>query len=188
MSKWLSPSGLLPWGLARPRAGCTAATPCFKGSIISYRLCVRRWLSPKARGVIGRVAEAARPGCSRTFHRYLEESGLSQNVGPTANHLSPRPRAALSSQATGSSGWVRLTVFRLRYLARGLAMPAIDLAKQLKARFGELLSDPAEFRTEITLNLTDAQRLPEVCSFAKKDLGFDYLTDITSIDNYGTDP
>ncbi|HZR16930.1 MAG TPA: NADH-quinone oxidoreductase subunit C [Verrucomicrobiae bacterium] len=67
-------------------------------------------------------------------------------------------------------------------------MPAIDLAKQLKARFGELLSDPAEFRTEITLNLTDAQRLPEVCSFAKKDLGFDYLTDITSIDNYGTDP
>jgi len=65
---------------------------------------------------------------------------------------------------------------------------AIDLAKQLKARFGDLLSEPVEFRSEITLHLTDAERIAEVCSFAKKDLGFDYLTDISSIDNYGSDP
>jgi len=64
----------------------------------------------------------------------------------------------------------------------------IDLAKQLKARFGELLSEPAEFRGEITMKVADAERIAEVCLFAKQELGFDYLTDITSIDNYGDDP
>jgi len=65
---------------------------------------------------------------------------------------------------------------------------AIDLAKQLKARFGELLSEPVEFRGEITMKVADAERIAEVCLFAKQELGFDYLTDITSIDNYGDDP
>jgi len=65
---------------------------------------------------------------------------------------------------------------------------AIDLAKQLKARFGDIVSEPAEFRGEITVLLSDSQRIAEVCGFAKTDLGFDTLTDITGIDNYGTDP
>jgi NADH-quinone oxidoreductase subunit C len=65
---------------------------------------------------------------------------------------------------------------------------AIDLAKQLKARFGELLSEPIEFRGELTMKVADAERIAEVCLFAKQELGFDYLTDITSIDNYGDDP
>jgi len=65
---------------------------------------------------------------------------------------------------------------------------AIDLARQLKARFGELLSEPVEFRGEITMKVADAERIAEVCLFAKQELGFDYLTDITSIDNYGDDP
>ena len=34
----------------------------------------------------------------------------------------------------------------------------------------------------------DAERISEVCAHAKKELGFDYLVDITSIDNYGDDP
>ena len=67
-------------------------------------------------------------------------------------------------------------------------MAAIDLAKQLKARFGELLSEPVEFRGEHTMKVADAERIAEVCLFAKQELGFDYLTDITSIDNYGDDP
>ena len=67
-------------------------------------------------------------------------------------------------------------------------MAAIDLAKQLKARFGELLSEPVEFRGEITMKVADAERIAEFCLFAKQELGFDYLTDITSIDNYGDDP
>jgi NADH-quinone oxidoreductase subunit C len=67
-------------------------------------------------------------------------------------------------------------------------MNALDFARQLKARFGDLLSEPAEFRGEISLKVADAERIVEVGAFARKDLGFDYLVDITSIDNYGEDP
>lgn len=38
------------------------------------------------------------------------------------------------------------------------------------------------------MQLSDASRLPEICQVAKGELGFDYLVDITSIDNYGEDP
>src|SRR6266581_4401871 len=64
---------------------------------------------------------------------------------------------------------------------------ALELASQLKAKFGDLISEPVEFRQEITLKLSDAARIPEVCSYAKAELGFDYLVDITSLDNYGED-
>jgi NADH-quinone oxidoreductase subunit C len=67
-------------------------------------------------------------------------------------------------------------------------MTPTDLAKPLQARFKELLSGPGEFRGEVSLKVADAERIAEVCSFAKKELGFDYLVDITSIDNYGEDP
>ena len=67
-------------------------------------------------------------------------------------------------------------------------MSSLDLAKQLTAKFGNLLSEPAEFRGEITIQLADAERIAEVCEFARKELGLDYLVDITSIDNYGEDP
>ena len=67
-------------------------------------------------------------------------------------------------------------------------MTAIELAQQLKAKFPELLSEPTEFRGEVTLTVADVERMPEVCALAKKELGFDYLVDITSIDNYGEDP
>ena len=67
-------------------------------------------------------------------------------------------------------------------------MAALQLAQQLKARFGDLISEPAEFRGEITVQLSDADCIAEVCDFLKKQLGFDYLVDISSVDNYGTDP
>jgi len=67
-------------------------------------------------------------------------------------------------------------------------MTALELAQQLKARFASLISEPAEFRGEITLCVSDAERMPEVCALAKTELGFDYLVDITSVDNYGDDP
>jgi NADH-quinone oxidoreductase subunit C len=67
-------------------------------------------------------------------------------------------------------------------------MSALDLAKQLKAKFGDLISVPAEFRGELTLNVADAERIAEVCDFAKKELGFDFLVDVSSVDNYGEDP
>jgi NADH-quinone oxidoreductase subunit C len=67
-------------------------------------------------------------------------------------------------------------------------MAALELAQQLKSRFGDLISEPAAFRGEITVELSDAERIAEVCDFAKKQLGFDFLTDVCSIDNYGSDP
>jgi NADH-quinone oxidoreductase subunit C len=67
-------------------------------------------------------------------------------------------------------------------------MAAIDLAKQLKDKFGDLISEPVEFRDEVTLKVADAERIAEVCEFAKKSLGFNFLLDISSIDNYGEDP
>ena len=67
-------------------------------------------------------------------------------------------------------------------------MTALELAQKLKHRFGDLLSEPSEFRAEITLKLLDAEKIAEVCGFAKKELDFDYLVDISSVDNYGDDP
>ena len=67
-------------------------------------------------------------------------------------------------------------------------MASADLANQLQAKFGDVLSAPTEFRGEVTLKLADAERIAEVCEFAKKSLSYDMLLDLTSIDNYGEDP
>ena len=67
-------------------------------------------------------------------------------------------------------------------------MRPIDLAQKLKGKFPDLSGPITEFRGEATLPISDASRIPEVCRFAKSDLGFDYLLDISSIDHYGEDP
>jgi NADH-quinone oxidoreductase subunit C len=67
-------------------------------------------------------------------------------------------------------------------------MGAIELAQKLKTRFGDLLSEPTEFRAEVTLKVLDAEKIAEVCAYAKTELGFDYLVDLSSVDNYGDDP
>ena len=67
-------------------------------------------------------------------------------------------------------------------------MTALDLAQQLRTKFPGLFGEPSEFRGEITLSVSDPERLPEIGDVCKKELGFDYLVDITSIDNYGEDP
>jgi NADH-quinone oxidoreductase subunit C len=67
-------------------------------------------------------------------------------------------------------------------------MPALQLANDLKARFNDLVSDPREFRGEITLVVSDPERIAEILGAAKKDFGFDFLKDICSVDQYGTDP
>ena len=67
-------------------------------------------------------------------------------------------------------------------------MTALEIAQQLRAKFPGLISDPVEFRGDITLKVSEAERMPEVCALAKKELGFDYLVDITGVDNYGDDP
>ena len=67
-------------------------------------------------------------------------------------------------------------------------MTALELVQKLKIQFGNLLTEPTEFRGEITLNVPDAEQIAEVCAFAKKEVGFDFLVDISSVDNYGDDP
>ena len=67
-------------------------------------------------------------------------------------------------------------------------MAAIAFAQQLKAKFPDLISEPAEFRGEITVKVSDPERIAELCAFAAKELRFDYLVDITSVDNLGDDP
>jgi len=67
-------------------------------------------------------------------------------------------------------------------------MTALELAEKLKARFGEKLAGPSEFRGEITLKVVDAGTINAVCAFAKRELAFDYLVDVSSVDNYGDDP
>lgn len=67
-------------------------------------------------------------------------------------------------------------------------MSASDLANKLIERFGDILTPPVSFRDEVTLTLKDEERIAEVCAFAKKELGFDYLVDLSGIDYYGEDP
>jgi len=69
-----------------------------------------------------------------------------------------------------------------------LKMNALESAQKIKAKFGDLISEPTEFRGETTLEITNPERIAEVCEFAKKELGFNYLVDVSSIDNYGEDP
>jgi len=63
-----------------------------------------------------------------------------------------------------------------------------ELANRLHTKFGELVSTPTEFRGEVSVKVADAERIVEVCAFAKKELGFDYLVDVSSLDNYDEDP
>jgi NADH-quinone oxidoreductase subunit C len=65
---------------------------------------------------------------------------------------------------------------------------ALESANKIKAKFGDLIAEPTEFRGENTIKLADAEQIFEVCNFAKRQLGFDYLVDISSVDNYGEDP
>ena len=65
---------------------------------------------------------------------------------------------------------------------------AADLALQLKEKFGDLISEQSEFRGEITLFVAEVERIAEVCAFAKCELGFDYLIDISTLDHHGEDP
>lgn len=63
-----------------------------------------------------------------------------------------------------------------------------ELAGRLCDKFGDLLSAPTEFRGEISLTVTDPERIVEVCAFAKQECGFDLLLDLSTVDNYGDDP
>ena len=75
-----------------------------------------------------------------------------------------------------------------RRLSPETRMSAKQLAKKLKQQFEEVVSKPAEFRGELTLEVSDPSQIAEVCQFAREALGFDYLVDLTTIDNYEEAP
>jgi NADH-quinone oxidoreductase subunit C len=65
---------------------------------------------------------------------------------------------------------------------------SLESAQKLKAKFGDLISEPLEFRGEVSVKLAGAEKIVGVCTYAKNDLDFNYLVDISSLDNYGDDP
>ena len=66
-------------------------------------------------------------------------------------------------------------------------MTRTDLAQKLEGKFGSDLSKKTEFRDELSYQFS-VGRLTDIATFCKDGLGFDYLTDITSVDNFGDEP
>jgi len=61
---------------------------------------------------------------------------------------------------------------------------AID---RLRVRFGDAISAPVEFRGEITITVS-RDKIAAACQLLKTECGFDMLTDLSGVDNYGEDP
>src|ERR1039457_2205686 len=62
-----------------------------------------------------------------------------------------------------------------------------QLLDSLSKLFGTKLQDKTEFRGETTYTILPGD-LREVAQFCRDELSFDYLIDITSIDNFGEEP
>jgi NADH-quinone oxidoreductase subunit C len=68
-------------------------------------------------------------------------------------------------------------------------MPSsLELATQLLAQFTGLISQPQSFRDEVSVVISDSSRVSEVMQFAKDQLKFDMLMDISSVDHMGQEP
>lgn len=66
-------------------------------------------------------------------------------------------------------------------------MTAPDVFNAIEKSFGDRLRHKTEFRGEITYEIT-AGDLREIARLCREELSFDYLLDITSIDNFGEEP
>jgi NADH-quinone oxidoreductase subunit C len=66
-------------------------------------------------------------------------------------------------------------------------MTANELLPSLSKSFDEKIQSKTEFRGETTYTIA-ASDLREIAKFCRHELSFDYLIDITSIDNFGEDP
>lgn len=62
-----------------------------------------------------------------------------------------------------------------------------ELLDTFSKAFAEKLSQKTEFRGETSFTISPAD-LREVANFCRTELSFDYLLDITSIDNFGEEP
>jgi NADH-quinone oxidoreductase subunit C len=66
-------------------------------------------------------------------------------------------------------------------------MTGPELLNSLSGLFGAKLLAQSEFRGETTYTIRPAD-LREVARFCRDDISFDYLIDITSVDNFGEEP
>src|SRR2546430_15175683 len=66
-------------------------------------------------------------------------------------------------------------------------MTGQQLLDSLGKLFGPKLQQKTEFRGETTYTILP-QDLREVAKFCRDELSFDYLIDITSVDNFGDEP
>src|SRR5436309_15514078 len=66
-------------------------------------------------------------------------------------------------------------------------MTGSELLDSLGKLFGQKLQNKTEFRGETTYTIRPSD-LREIAKFCRDDLSFDYLIDITSIDNFGEEP
>lgn len=66
-------------------------------------------------------------------------------------------------------------------------MTGAEVLASFSQLLGAKLIAKAEFRGETTYSIAPAD-LREIAKFCRDDLSFDYLVDITSIDNFGDDP
>src|ERR1041385_7775284 len=66
-------------------------------------------------------------------------------------------------------------------------MTADEVLNYLDSALGDKLQQKTDFRGERTYTISP-QHLREIAKFCRDDLSFDYLLDITSIDNFGAEP
>ena len=66
-------------------------------------------------------------------------------------------------------------------------MTGQDLLNSAADLFGPKVQNKTEFRGETTYTIL-AQDLHEVAKFCRDELSFDYLIDVTSVDNFGEEP
>jgi NADH-quinone oxidoreductase subunit C len=66
-------------------------------------------------------------------------------------------------------------------------MTGQEMLDSLGKSFGEKIQDKTEFRGETTYAIA-SEALRDIAKFCRDELSFDYLIDITSIDNFGEEP
>ena len=69
----------------------------------------------------------------------------------------------------------------------GLAMTTQELFDSLEKSLGDKLQTKTDFRDERTYTIS-TRDLRNIAKFCRDDVSFDYLLDITSIDNFGEEP